>query len=333
MKKTLCTLIILLTTVSIAKAAEPFRMQTGPQTQKQISQPAQSAQPTQKTSCNNYVLNWHPWKEIIHNQILALQASIPRRAAVSFPKKVEYIFDVDRSGNISNIKIKNLDTNGYISEYTEPGKSFYNIVRKLSHSPILRFLPDSNRSTMHVNVSSNLTTNSLYLYSGGAPDPSDTEIVYKCTYPNNSNVSAKNSGSLKNTKGLTEYEETIAWNQWHANLANEIHRLSNLRQEDFKVTIYKTKVYYSFDVDNNRNISNIIITVENLPSKNDTNKVITHFKTIINMMNNKPILKFVEGSQRTSVHVQDSIKWVNPGEEKTTNASKYSDYETVKKYK
>lgn len=134
-------------------------------------------------------------------------------------------------------------------------------------------------------------------------------------------------------KVLTAYEETIAWNQWHANLANEIHRLSNLRQEDFKVTIYKTKVYYSFDVDNNRNISNIIITVENLPSKNDTNKVITHFKTIINMMNNKPILKFVEGSQRTSVHVQDSIIWVNPGEEKTTNASKYSDYETVKKYK
>lgn len=358
MKKILTALVLLFSAAVYANAAEPFRMQTGTQVTPQETQtvkPTQQAKPTEQTkpvvikqqpksttksSCQDYTLNWRSWKANVHQQILALQKTTPRPKNVYFPSKVEYSFSVNQNGTVSNIKIKNLDINGYVSEYTETGKYFYNIIKRLNYSPSLKFLPNSNRITMKVNVASILQNNAAYMYLGGAPDSSDMETVTKCSYPASTNSTVqkptnKNISTPKSTNQntLTEYEETIAWNQWRANLANEILRLGKLKQENFKVTRYKTKVYYSFDVDKYKNISNIIVTVENLPNKNDTYKVITHFKTIINMMNHKPILQFVEGSQRTSVHVKNSMKWVKVGEATPTRASDYSDNERIKKYK
>lgn len=130
-------------------------------------------------------------------------------------------------------------------------------------------------------------------------------------------------------KVLSEREETIAWNQWRANVANELLRLSNFKKQTSKTHIpARTHIFFNFDVDINGNISNI--SIRTTPSSS-LSAAKNFYTPLIMMMNRKPVVKFPEGTKRTNVTVSDEMEII-PSSEKANYAdpSSYSDYEKIK---
>ena len=129
-------------------------------------------------------------------------------------------------------------------------------------------------------------------------------------------------------KVLTAYEETIAWNQWHANVVNEFVRLSQSRNTALDPK-KGTKVSFDFRVDKNGNVSDVRILVDN-PSELYT--AYQQFAPYIKALSKKSVLKFPAGTQRTVTTVSDSFI-LESGPTSQLNSSRYKDYETVKKYR
>ena len=156
-----------------------------------------------------------------------------------------------------------------------------------------------------------------------------------------SNIDSKSSG--KNTQsnygredlscpiceGLHDFEnadykdakyrdETIAWNKWRSNLQNRIMDDSDIDAD------YGTIFYFSFTVDNNRNISNVRVISTNLWDKESTEVV----RRAIIHLKGKPILNFPPNTNRSSIKftggfvIGTTSQYSTPGD--------YNDFEHVR---
>ena len=156
-----------------------------------------------------------------------------------------------------------------------------------------------------------------------------------------SNIDSKSSG--KNTQsnygsedlscpiceGLHDFEnatykdakyrdETIAWNKWRSNLQNRIMDDSDIDAD------YGTIFYFSFTVDNNRNISNVRVISTNLWDKESTEVV----RRAILHLKGKPILNFPPNTNRSSIKftggfvIGTTSQYSTPGD--------YNDFEHVR---
>ena len=90
-------------------------------------------------------------------------------------------------------------------------------------------------------------------------------------------------------------EENIAWNIWRSRLQNAVMDASDVANTPAG-TVYN----FSFDVDNNGNISNIKVS-SNYPKAN------SKVESAIKSFSGKSILKFPEGSKRKTVHFKGSF--------------------------
>lgn len=120
---------------------------------------------------------------------------------------------------------------------------------------------------------------------------------------------------------MTEEEEIIAWNKWRANVTNQIMKDSNVGSA-FMGTVF----HFTFVVDKFGNVSNI--RVESNPAA-FMDLARNGLKPAIANLQNKPILKFPQGTKRTTVIVDDSFIISTQNNFATPNL--YSDYERVKR--
>lgn len=122
-------------------------------------------------------------------------------------------------------------------------------------------------------------------------------------------------------KVLTEEEEIIAWNIWHSNVNNYVMQTAR-----FGYVPLGTHFSFSFLVDKFGNISNIKAECSD---PNYMNEARNALKPAIAAMQNKAILKFPEGTKRTTAQAKGAFSigrsnnFYQPGD--------FSDYERVKK--
>lgn len=128
-------------------------------------------------------------------------------------------------------------------------------------------------------------------------------------------------------KVLTEYEETILWNRWRANVANTVAEKLNpyFTQIIPLGTIYR----YDFDVNNKGQISNIKVRLTKGYVNTYSNQGAAMINDAIKSLNGNAILAFPKGTNRTSVTVSSGI-------ERTENSrpideSAFNDAETILK--
>lgn len=128
-------------------------------------------------------------------------------------------------------------------------------------------------------------------------------------------------------KVLTEYEETVVWNKWRADVCNSVTQ--NVNSGFASIVPEGTTFSYSFDVDKNKQISNILVKVAQGYINEKTNSGASMIKTAIQSLNGKNILTFPQGTQRTSVNVAGAIK--RSKTTKNINANEFNDTEVIKK--
>ena len=136
-----------------------------------------------------------------------------------------------------------------------------------------------------------------------------------------------NQESIIQQKKLVTQQETIAWNKWRADIANAVgdYTTANLAE---KVTV-GTVIKYSFIVDKNEQISNIIVTIikgETSPSAQSAKSTV--YKAIRNI-NGKSILTFPNGSNRNKTTVEGLLELSKQAAK--IDKGMYNDYETVTK--
>ena len=109
--------------------------------------------------------------------------------------------------------------------------------------------------------------------------------------------------------------ETIAWNAWHSRLQNEIMDISDVND-----TPVGTIFSFSFDVDNNGNISKLSVD-SNYPSA--SHRVVRAIKSLTRTA----ILKFPEGTKRKKVHFEGMFMMSHVTRHSTPND--FNDYEKL----
>ena len=133
-------------------------------------------------------------------------------------------------------------------------------------------------------------------------------------------------------KKLVEYQETIIWNQWRANVCNKVTQ--NLDKKFASVIPQGTIYTYSFNVDKNRRITNVSVKISRGYINSTTNQGIYMIQQAINSLNLSSVLNFPSGTQRTSVTVESGIE--RSAEINTStqlDASDFNDTETITKQK
>ena len=147
------------------------------------------------------------------------------------------------------------------------------------------------------------------------PQPKPQPTVVKVDTPQQPTTTTK--------KVLTEEEEIIAWNIWRSNVNNYVMQNSAGK---FGFVPLGTQFSFSFLVDKFGNVSNIKVECSNQDYMNEARNVV---KPAIAAMQNKAILKFPEGTKRTTTQatgaftIARSNNFYNPGD--------FSDYERIKK--
>ncbi len=121
------------------------------------------------------------------------------------------------------------------------------------------------------------------------------------------------------TKTLTEQEEIIAWNKWRANLQNRVMADSHV------VAPLGTVFMFSCVVDKYGNISNINAWSTN---PNYTAMAKRNVKPALAALQHQPILKFPQGTQRTSTVVAGSF--IISTSDRFASPDDYSDYERIR---
>lgn len=116
--------------------------------------------------------------------------------------------------------------------------------------------------------------------------------------------------------------DKIAWNKWHSNLINKILENNKGGIDEPLNTIN----FIQFNVDNNKNITNIKISAD--PEKY-TQVAKNYFLDYIRSLNGNEILQFPANSQRKVVLVKLPI--VVKDASKLTTPNDFSDYETIGK--
>ena len=141
------------------------------------------------------------------------------------------------------------------------------------------------------------------------------------------NIAEKKQEPIKKEKQLVTQQETIAWNKWRADIANSIGATTMATLKE-KVEV-GTKIKYSFDVDKNEQISNIVVSIIKGPTSSGAQSAKSTIYKAIKSLNGKNILTFPKGSNRTSTQVVGAIEL----SDKTMKIDKnmFNDYETVTK--
>lgn len=117
-------------------------------------------------------------------------------------------------------------------------------------------------------------------------------------------------------------EDKIAWNSWHSIVGNKILNDKKVPPDEELNTINMIQ----FNVDNQRNISNIKISTD--PQKY-MQMARTYYIDYLNGLNGNPVLAFPKNSQRKVVTVKMLIK--SGKSMKYASPQDFSDYETVRK--
>jgi len=131
-------------------------------------------------------------------------------------------------------------------------------------------------------------------------------------------------------KKLVEYQENILWNQWRANVCNNVAK--KLDKQFAYVAPAGTVYTYSFDVDNQKRITNIVVKISRGYVNSTTQQGIFMIKQAIQSMNLSTILTYPPGSQRTTVKVSSGIERTS-AQSTTINANSFNDVETITKQK
>lgn len=131
-------------------------------------------------------------------------------------------------------------------------------------------------------------------------------------------------------KKLVEYQENILWNQWRANVCNNV--ASKLDKQFAYVAPAGTVYTYSFDVDNQRRITNVVVKISRGYVNSTTQQGIFMIQNAIKSLNLSTILTFPTGSQRTTVKVSSGIERTS-AQSTTINANSFNDVETITKQK
>lgn len=129
---------------------------------------------------------------------------------------------------------------------------------------------------------------------------------------------------------LVEYQENILWNQWRANVCNNV--ASKLDKQFAYVAPAGTVYTYSFDVDNQRRITNVVVKISRGYVNSTTQQGIFMIQNAIKSLNLSTILTFPTGSQRTTVKVSSGIERTS-AQSTTINANSFNDVETITKQK
>lgn len=124
---------------------------------------------------------------------------------------------------------------------------------------------------------------------------------------------------------LTEYEETILWNKWHAKVANTV--AENLPQSFSHIVPLGSIYRYDFIVNSNGQISNIKVRLTRGYVNANTNQGAAMIHNSIRSLNRSSILAFPKGTQRTSVTVSSGIQRTETSQPINENA--FNDAETI----
>ena len=92
---------------------------------------------------------------------------------------------------------------------------------------------------------------------------------------------------MKKEKQLVTQQETIAWNKWRADIANSIGATTMATLKE-KVEV-GTKIKYSFDVDKNEQISNIVVSIIKGPINSGTQSAKSTIYKAIKSLNGKVV--------------------------------------------
>ena len=131
-------------------------------------------------------------------------------------------------------------------------------------------------------------------------------------------------------KKLVEYQENILWNQWRANVCNNVAK--KLDKQFAYVAPAGTVYTYSFDVDNQRRITNINVKISRGYINSTTQQGVFMIRQAIQSMNLSSFLTYPPGSQRTTVKVSSGIERTS-AQSTTINANSFNDVETITKQK
>ena len=131
-------------------------------------------------------------------------------------------------------------------------------------------------------------------------------------------------------KKLVEYQENILWNQWRANVCNNV--ASRLNQLFTSIAPVGTIYTYSFDVDNKRRITNISVKISKGYVNETTQQGVAMIYNAIQSLNLSCALTFPSGSQRTTVKVSSGIE-ITSAQSKNIDANSFNDVEKVTKQK
>lgn len=188
--------------------------------------------------------------------------------------------------------------------------------------------PKSVKQIVKKDMATKVTTKQVVQKNVEQPKstPVKKEVEKAATTPK---IIKKTNSTSPKKKNLTEYEETIAWNQWRANVSNAVAELVN---SNFSNIVPQGTIYsYSFNVSSKGRISDVVAILSRGYNNPSTSQGRLMIEQAILSLNGNSILTFPEGTQRTSVNVAGAIERSQTSS--SVNANQFNDTETIKKTK
>lgn len=258
-------------------------------------------------------------------------------------KDFTYSFSVDEQGNVEYKSVASSDLKN-LKIITANMKS---IIKVLNKNAIVKFPQKTVQKSVIIKgsytgkVKKNIApTNSLVveLSSVSANKISSVNTKANVTLPKKEQTKNTVSqimidGELVNVQTVDIGEETVSslvWNQWRADVTNAFLKTSV--KYPFGRNKEAVKVKYSFEIDNQGNITNIYVTpydnYGNACSEETRLVILDSAKMALAKMQHSLLLRFPEGSKRTKVVVTGTYV-PSRGKFIGANASDYNDIETV----
>lgn len=220
-----------------------------------------------------------------------------------------------------NIDVKNFSS--IFSKY-----EFKNKEQKTKPVYVNDIEPEPVKQVLKNEMATKVTTKPVIQKRGEQPKSTTVKKDVEKTAITPKNIEKTNPTS-PNKKVLTEYEETIVWNQWRANVSNAVAESVN---SNFSSIVPQGTVYsYSFNVNNKKQISAIKTILSRGYNNPSTSQGRLMIEQAIRSLNGNNILTFPDGTQRTIVNVAGAIERSQTSS--SVNANQFNDTETIKKQK
>ena len=168
----------------------------------------------------------------------------------------------------------------------------------------------------------------------------ENDVKYVIQSLNGSPILEYPTGSQKKIVSVSQKiieEEVIDWNQWRANVTNAvIDKYNEIRKNDGKSRIGLV-CNFDFKVDNNRQVSDIKVSVVNQDRNSVTISFENDVKLAIQKLNGTQVFEYPVHTLRQIVTVDEAVKIINPAHcNKTVDcpratASWYNDYEKIRR--